>query len=133
QTPDATARQHIGQLLFANNDAASTGSFVLQINPIKAPVAGTHYELWLRSDDNKRLLDLGALKVTNQRVDFKGNTKQPLLSVYNTTLISVEPDKTISTSVSQQIVLSSTLPATLLSPLRQLFFASELNAEGFLT
>src|SRR5204863_10012231 len=31
------------------------------------------------------------------------------------------------------IVLSSTLPATLLTPLRQLFFASKLNDKGFLT
>ena len=35
--------------------------------------------------------------------------------------------------VSQQIVLSSTLPVSLTTPLRQLFFESELNDKGFLS
>ncbi len=133
QTPDTGEPSLVGSLHFVDNDAAPTGSFVLEINPIDALPAGSHYELWLSSDQEDSLLNLGTLKVSNRRATLRADTDQALLATFNRALISIEPDTDQDEVISQQIVLSSTLPVSLTSPLRQLFFASERNDKGFLT
>ncbi|MCX6049543.1 MAG: hypothetical protein NT075_30965, partial [Chloroflexi bacterium] len=133
QTTNATAQPVIGRLRFTDNEAARTGSFVLQIDPLTPPPAGSHYELWLRAGNSVPLLNLGTLKLTNQRVSANGRTNQPLLNTYDTLLVSVELDQAKHTTISSQIVLSATLPTAILTPVRQLFFASKLNNKGFLS
>ncbi len=132
QTPVATPQQATGHFQFMDNELARTGSFTLEISLLAAPPAGNHYELWLRADNSASLLDLGAVKVTNQRVNFTGHTAQPLLNSYNTLLMSLEADNKKSTTISQQLVVSATLPTPFLTPMRQLFFPGKANDKGFL-
>lgn len=131
-TPAATRQPATGRFQFANNELARTGSFTLEISSLATPPAGNHYELWLRADNGGSLLDLGAVKVTNQRVNFTGHTAQPLLNTHNTLLMSLEADNKKGTTISQQLVVSTTLPPPFLTPMRQLFFPGKANDKGFL-
>ena len=131
--PVAGVSAPIDKLSFVDNGDIRTGSFVLQLAPIAAPPAGSHYELWLSSDTSDSPLDLGAFTPDNGQVNFAGNSDQPLLATYDRALISLEPDGETDPAISQQIVFSSTMPAALVTPLRQLLFQNERTDKGFLS
>jgi formylglycine-generating enzyme required for sulfatase activity len=131
QTPRPATAPSIGRLRFANNDSAATGSFVFQINSLPPPPTDSQYELWLQSEQGE-LLNLGALPAGTGRISFTEDTEQPLLARYSAALLSLEPTQDDDPGISTQIVLSGSLPAALLTPIRQLYFAGALNNKGLL-
>ncbi len=103
----------------------------MQIDSLPVPTPGNHYELWLRAGDGEPL-SLGALPAATGPVTFTGSTDQSLLANYDTALVSVEPDEDSDPSISEQIVLSGSLPVDLLAPIRQLYFDDGTHGKGSL-
>jgi hypothetical protein len=140
-TPDPTATSTkpaiavtlpAGRLRLNSDGAVPTGSFDFQIDALPPAADGSHYELWLRTEDGT-MLDLGALPVGDGPIRFSGSTEQHLLAHVNTVLISLESDQGGEQGISKQIVLSSTLPADLLKPIRLLYFGGDTLEKGSLT
>lgn len=99
-----TARIRVGILRFSDNDTVRTGDFRLQMAGIPAAPAGSHYQLWLISNDGQTMLDLGDFNVNGDAVDYSDSTDQNLLAGYNRMLISLEPNGDSDPAISEQIV-----------------------------
>lgn len=99
-----TARVRVGILRFSDNESVRTGDFRLQMAGIPAAPAGSHYQLWLVSNDGQTLLDLGDFNVNGDAVDYSDTTDQNLLASYSQMLISLEPNGDTDPAISEQIV-----------------------------
>lgn len=99
-----TARVRVGILRFSDNESARTGDFRLQIAGIPVAPDGSHYQLWLVSNDGQTMLDLGDFNVTDSAVDYSDSTDQNLLAGYAQLLISLEPNGDTDPAISNQIV-----------------------------
>jgi formylglycine-generating enzyme required for sulfatase activity len=127
-----STQQLIGALLLQDNEAAPTGSFLLQLARVKEPPDGSHYELWLYATEEDEWLDLGPVDVAQGTVYLTGTTEQPLLAAYDSAFISIEQDNDRDRKISAQIFVSSSLSGPTLTPLRTLLIASEDHDKGYL-
>ena len=103
----------------------------MQIDSLPAPPSGSHYELWLRAGAGEPF-SLGTLPAATGPITLTGSTDQPLLANYDSALVSVEPDEDSNPGISEQIVLSGSLPVNWLAPIRQLYFDDGSHGHGSL-
>lgn len=121
-----------GELRFADNETVRAGDFVLSMDRVLLPPAGSHYELWLQNQDGSAR-NLGALTVEDNRILFNGSTGDNLVAGVSAVLISVEPDganTAQATAPGGQVVYAGRLDETYAAEMRQVLV--EGNEIGFL-
>lgn len=120
-----------GSLRFADNQFVRAGDFVLEVDQVRLPPAGSHYELWVISDDGQTLRNLGKLTVNNSQIALTGSTDENLLR-FRRVAISIEPDNDTDRGISAAIVWSGETSTVVAGPVRQLLVADALNDAGLL-
>jgi formylglycine-generating enzyme required for sulfatase activity len=119
----------VGRLIITDSTETPAGAFQLTLTQLAPAPAGSHYELWLHSDQTDTL----ALGPITHTVDGKGTAKGTLernLLAYDQASVSLEADNDDDATISDQIILTATLPKPLYALLAQLLLPGELTAEG---
>ncbi|MEZ4734129.1 MAG: formylglycine-generating enzyme family protein [Caldilineaceae bacterium] len=136
--PDTTALEPVGALVFTDSAETRAGAFQLALSGLVTPPDGSHYELWLHSDQTDTL-SLGELTFASGQGTLQGSTDHNLL-LYDRASITLEADEASESdgddaaTISDQIVLTATLPKPLHSLLMDLLVATEsANADAGLS
>lgn len=119
--PEPTALESIGTLVFTDSAETRAGAFQLALSRLAAPPDGSHYELWLHSEQTDTL-SLGELTFADGQGTLQGSTDHNLL-LYDRASVTLEADSSDgddADTISDQIVLTATLSKPLHSLLMDL-------------
>lgn len=95
---------------------------------VPKPMEGTHYEVWLISEDGATIRDIGAITYGSSglgRLDFNNPSQVNLLKNFNQIQITQEQDGVAASSPTSDVVYSSVFPPAALESVRHVIVSHE--------
>lgn len=131
--PPLTTPGQIGMLHIADSETTRASNFTLNLDRVAQPPAGSHYELWIETQEGN-MQRLGALPIHNSAIVFSGNVDTNLVSNVRRVLVSIEPDGNATSpqpAPTGAIVFTGELPDSYSAALRPVLVDGS-NDTGFL-
>ena len=108
----------VSAISLTTSDESSTTQLTLDLEQVKLPPLGKHYQAWLVG--TTRTVNLGELTIDDrQRVRFDTVVNANIVEDFDQLRISLEEDGTVLDQITGEVVLESSMPADQLKAFRQ--------------
>ncbi len=116
----------LGMLRFADSETTRAGNFILHLDRVPQPPAGTRYALWLQAQDGS-MRNLGALPLTNGTIFFTDSIDENLVATVDQVLVTIEPAEEAAArpAPAGPVAFTGQLPSDYTAELRQILVVGD--------
>jgi serine/threonine-protein kinase len=116
----------LGMLRFADSETTRAGNFILHLDRVTQPPAGSQYALWLQAQDGSTR-NVGALPLTNGTIFFTDSIDENLVATVDQVLVTIEPagEASARPAPTGPVAFTGQLPEDYTAELRQILVTGE--------